>query len=107
MIITNAVSLLQFINLMKFFYSSGDPATIPAPGHRRGLRNRHASQIPSKTGCLVFEIWLSIRRKGFTKETPIWIRIRIRIQIRNDLKCWIRIRIDSSVDPRNTGLKWA
>jgi hypothetical protein len=27
-------------------YSSGDPATVPAPGHRRGLRNRHACQIP-------------------------------------------------------------
>ncbi len=48
------------------FYSSGDPATVPAPGHRRGLRNRYASQIPYKTSCLVFEIWLSIRRKGFT-----------------------------------------
>ncbi len=67
MIIANAVSLLQVINLMKFFYSSGDPATVPASEHRRGLRNRHASQIPYKTSRLVFEIWLSIRRKGFTK----------------------------------------
>ncbi len=48
-------------------YSSGDPATVPAPRHRRGLRNRHASQIRYKTSWLIFEIWLSSRRKGSTK----------------------------------------